>query len=244
MPSTLFPVPSLYAITPDWQNTRILSNAVRAVIWGGASCVQYRNKHAIPSLRYEQALSLLQVCLAEKVPLIINDDIALARAIGADGVHLGVSDGDWQQARKDLPPPQLLGVTCHNRLDLGAKGLAISADYLGFGSLFNSKTKPDAIRLSPDILRQAKNFGLSLVAIGGITIQNAGLAIEAGANAIAVGHGLFGDPIAGVDQLAEDYPAGLEEERLNLEITERAQAFCATLRKYQRGREDTGSPRL
>lgn len=181
----------LYAVTPDLADTTELSRLVAAALGGGAALVQYRNKHADADLRTAQAERLLSLCRNRGVPLIINDHLDLCLAIGADGLHLGGNDGDIAQARQALGD-KLLGVSCYASFERAQSAQALGADYVAFGSCFGSNTKPDAVRAPLTLLaRAAQELAVPVVAIGGITIDNASLAIEAGADSIAVINALF-----------------------------------------------------
>jgi thiamine-phosphate pyrophosphorylase len=184
----------LYAITPEEKRTSVLVDKVRRAIAGGARLVQYRNKTADSNLRKEHVQMLLPICRAASTALIINDDVQLALATGADGVHLGREDGDIAAARKQLGPKLLLGASCYDRLELARSALAAGADHLAFGSVFGSSTKPGAVRASHALFGQARALGVPLVAIGGITPDNAREVIDAGADAIAVISALFDAP--------------------------------------------------
>jgi thiamine-phosphate pyrophosphorylase len=183
----------LYAITPDEQDTADLLRKVRLVLSGGARVLQYRNKIAGPALRLEQAGALCDLTREFSVPLVINDDVVLARQVGADGVHLGGDDGSVTAARSVLGKDKLIGVSCYNRAALAHQAVQQGADYVAFGSFFASAVKPDAVAASPDLLRQARReIAVPLVAIGGITIGNGAQLLEAGANALAVISAVFG----------------------------------------------------
>lgn len=185
----------LYAVTPDLADTQSLLELVEAALQGGASLLQYRNKLASSALHHEQADALLTMCRQYGVPLIINDHLELCRTLGADGVHLGGEDGDIAAARALLGPGKVIGASCYNRLDLAVKAKSAGADYVAFGSCFGSSTKPAAARAPLELFRQARQqIGLPTVAIGGITAENAGLAIEAGADALAVINAVFAVP--------------------------------------------------
>jgi len=185
----------LYAITPDEADTARLAGRVRAALEGGAAAVQYRNKAASAALRRAQASTLLALCRAHGAPLIVNDDLDLAIAIEADGVHLGVDDGDLATARRRLGPRRLLGVSCYDRLDRAIAAAQQGADYIALGSVFPSATKPGAVRAPLALFGAARGaVGLPLVAIGGITVGNAPAAIAAGADAVAVISALFDAP--------------------------------------------------
>jgi thiamine-phosphate pyrophosphorylase len=183
----------LYAITPDERDTADLLRKVRLVLSGGASVLQYRNKTAGAALRLEQAGALRDLTREFSVPLVINDDVMLARRVDADGVHLGGEDGSVAAARSVLGQAKLIGVSCYNRAALAHEAVRQGADYVAFGSFFASAVKPDAVAASPDLLRQARReIAVPLVAIGGITIDNGAQLLEAGANALAVISAVFG----------------------------------------------------
>ena len=133
------------------------------------------------------------------MPLIVNDDTALARQVNADGVHLGGEDGGVAEARALLGDGRLIGVSCYNRLPLAQEAVRQGADYVAFGSFFVSTVKPEAVAATPDLLRQARReLNVPIVAIGGITAQNGAQLLEAGADALAVISAVFAAPdIAG-----------------------------------------------
>ncbi len=185
----------LYAITPDDPDTVRLTARVEAAIAGGAAIVQYRNKAANAAKRREQALALQPLCRAAGVPFIVNDDLALALAVDADGLHLGGDDGDLAAARAQLGPDKLLGASCYNRMELALEARERGADHIAFGAMYPSSIKPDAVRAPLTLFGQAATaVGLPAVAIGGITLDNAPSIIRAGAHAIAVISALFDAP--------------------------------------------------
>jgi len=185
-------IAGLYAITPDEPDTAILLGKVAQALRGGASVVQYRNKAAGTDLRREQGRALAALCREADARFIVNDDLVLALALDADGAHLGAEDGDLAMARKQLGPGKLLGASCYNRMDLAQAAVEAKADYLAFGSVFDSVTKPAAVRAPLAIFAEARRkFSLPLVAIGGITLQNAPQVFAAGADAVAVISALF-----------------------------------------------------
>lgn len=188
-------VAGLYAITPEDADTDRLARRVQAALAGGASLVQYRSKWPDAAARRAQGERLLAVCRRAGAPLIVNDDLELALAIGADGVHLGRDDGDVGAARARLGADRLLGVSCYDRLDLAIAAVAAGADHVAFGSAFASPTKPEAVRASRELFTQARDrLQVPIVAIGGITPENARHVIEAGADAVAVITALFDAP--------------------------------------------------
>lgn len=179
-------ISGLYAITDASLGDELLS-AVAAALEGGVRIVQYRDKSDDVVRREREARALLDLCRLYQVPLLINDDVALAEKIGADGVHLGQGDGDVALARQRLGAEAIIGVTCHDSLQLAAAAVTAGADYLAFGAMQASSSKPQA-RLCPlaTLSLAHARFDLPLVAIGGITPDNAGQIISAGASAVAV----------------------------------------------------------
>jgi thiamine-phosphate pyrophosphorylase len=185
----------LCAVTVDDPLLPRLSALVKAALDGGAQYVQYRNKAAPRPLRRAQAAEMLRICRAAGARLIINDDVWLAVEIGADGAHLGRGDapGDSLAAARDaLGPKRILGVSCYNELARAEEAAAAGADYLAFGSIFPSRTKPGAVHAPLELLSEARRrFGLPIAAIGGITLDNAAQVIDAGADLLAVVSDLF-----------------------------------------------------
>jgi len=183
----------LYLVTPDEPDTgRLLARV--APLLAHATWLQYRNKAADPALRAAQAARLQALCAAAAVPLIVNDDPALAAAVGAAGVHLGEGDAAIAAARELLGCGAIIGASCYDDDDRARAAASAGAGYLAFGALFPSTTKPNARRASPGLLRAATRHGLPLVAIGGITPDNAAIAIAAGADLVAVVGGVFDAP--------------------------------------------------
>lgn len=182
----------LYAITPDEQRTDLLVDKAAGVLRGGASVLQYRNKAASRGLQLEQGRALMALCRAAEAFFIVNDNLALALELGADGVHMGAEDGDLAEARRRLGQGMLLGASCYNSLELAATAVQAGADYVAFGSVFSSGTKPGAVRAPLTVFAAARRrVTVPLVAIGGITLQNAAQVFAAGADAVAVISALF-----------------------------------------------------
>ncbi|MFA7269993.1 MAG: thiamine phosphate synthase [Sterolibacterium sp.] len=182
----------LYAVTPDDALTPRLSALVAEALAGGVRLVQYRNKGAPSALRRAQAADLLRLCRASDALLIVNDDLELAVEINADGVHLGRDDGDIDSARAALGLQKILGVSCYADLDRAAAAAQAGADYLAFGSVYASATKPHAPPAPLALLGEARRrFGLPIAAIGGIALDNAAQTIAAGADLLAVVSDLF-----------------------------------------------------
>jgi thiamine-phosphate pyrophosphorylase len=180
----------LYAITPDWQDTAPLLTATEAILASGGRLLQYRNKTADAALRLAHATALRQLTRRYAATLIINDDLALALAVDADGVHLGAEDGDLNAARQRLGAAKILGASCYQSAALAEKAAAAGADYVAFGSFFASPTKPHAPRAAIDLLHDRRD-DLPVCAIGGITTANAPTLIAAGADMLAVISALY-----------------------------------------------------
>ena len=190
-PSVL--IKGLYAITPEEPDTAELLRCIRLALRGGVCVLQYRNKLGSAATRFEQAAALRMLTREYGVPLIINDDVALAKQVDADGVHLGSADGSVVAARAVLGGEKIIGVSCYNRLSLAHQAVSQGADYVALGAFFASATKPDAQGATLELLRQARNeIKLPLVAIGGITVENGVPVLAAGADALAVISALFG----------------------------------------------------
>lgn len=208
-PAFVWPVRGLYAITDGASSPRSLADQVAAWIVGGARMVQYRDKGTDAGRRLEEAQVLRAVCRAAGVPLLINDDVALAAAAGADGVHLGRDDAGLRMARARLGPRALIGVSAYADLARAREAVAQGADYVAFGRFFPSVTKPNAPQAPVAVLRAAQQaLSVPVVAIGGITPENAGELIAAGADLVAVIGGLAGpDPQIRAQRYAALFPA-------------------------------------
>ncbi|MEK6662418.1 MAG: thiamine phosphate synthase [Pseudomonadota bacterium] len=188
-------IKGLYAITPETGDTAQLLLKTRAALVGGANVVQYRSKSTDIALKHEQATELLELCRAFHVPLIVNDDVRLAALTDAEGVHVGEDDARLMEARIILGPDKIIGVSCYQDLARAEQFEAEGADYVAFGSFHPSPTKPGARPCPLSLLTEAKaKLHLPVVAIGGITLDNARPLIDAGADAIAVISALFDAP--------------------------------------------------
>ncbi|MGA4632484.1 thiamine phosphate synthase [Pseudomonas solani] len=199
----------LYAITDSalLADGRLLPY-VEAALKGGARLLQYRDKSGDDARRLREAEALRELCARHGAQLIINDDAELAARLSV-GVHLGQGDGSLAAARALLGRNAIIGGTCHANLEFAEAAVREGASYIAFGRFFNSNTKPGAPAATPELLDEAKRrFALPLVAIGGVTQDNAPELIARGADLIAVIHALF----------AADSPA---------EVKRRARAFSA-----------------
>ena len=181
-----------------------LHEMVAEAIAGGARIVQYRDKESDSTRRYEEAMALVTLCREHHVILLINDDVDLALAVDADGVHLGQTDLPLQYAREKLGHGKLIGITCHNDLELARASEQIGADYVAFGRFFASQSKPSATPCTMEILQQAHTqLHIPITAIGGITPANGKQLVTHGAHMLAVIHGVFG--AADIREAAQSY---------------------------------------
>lgn len=180
----------LYAITPEFAGNEPLLRGVAQALEGGIAMLQYRRKG---KQRLDEAKVLAQMCRDRGVRFVVNDDIALALDCGADGVHLGRDDGDLAAARAMLKH-RILGVSCYDSIAAARAAVAAGANYIAFGSVFPSPTKPAAVRAPLSLFGEARPLGVPLVAIGGITLENAPQVLAAGADALAVVSDLFEAP--------------------------------------------------
>ncbi|OLC69995.1 MAG: thiamine-phosphate diphosphorylase [Betaproteobacteria bacterium 13_1_40CM_4_64_4] len=199
-------IAGLYAVTPDLLDTDELIARVTAAIAGGAAAVQYRSKIASPPLRRAQALALRDLCTSANAIFIVNDDVNLAYAVDADGVHLGRDDASLAHARLRLGRTAIIGASCYDSLERAAAAVSAGADYIAFGSFFPSTVKPDAVHAQPLLLTTAKSrWNVAVVAIGGITVAAAPGLIAAGADALAVITAVFDAPdVAGAARAFRD----------------------------------------
>ena len=163
----------LYAVTDSaWLNGRSLAEVVREAIEGGATVVQYREKNKDYDDMLKEAREVCAVCREYGVPFIMNDSVKIAMAVDADGVHLGLDDGDLKAARELLGEGKIIGASTHN-VQEALSAQAQGADYLGCGAVFGSTTKTDISSITPEILAQVtKAVQIPVVAIGGINRDN------------------------------------------------------------------------
>ncbi|MEE9411752.1 MAG: thiamine phosphate synthase [Methylococcales bacterium] len=189
--SKQFPSSGLYIITDHSLPDQQIINTTKVALNSGANVVQLRHKTSasVQSL----ALELLSLCRQSQVPLIINDDPQLAVQIGADGVHLGKDDADIEQARELLGKQAIIGVSCYNSLPFALQAQSQGANYVAFGRFFSSASKPHATPADINLLSNARSqINIPIVAIGGITPENAGQLVTAGADCLAVIQGIYG----------------------------------------------------
>lgn len=203
MRTSTAPWRGVYLITPDLDDTALMLDRTVRALDGGVALLQYRNKLARDSLRMEQAEALMRVCERAGVPLVINDHVDLASAIGASGAHVGGDDLDMAVARHALGQSAILGASCYASLERAQLAAASGASYLAFGAFASSPTKPAARRADLSLLSAAKSFGLPIVAIGGVDARIAAELTSAGADLLAVISAVYGasDPARAVREL-------------------------------------------
>ena len=190
-------VRGVYAVTPDEDDTDLLVALVDAALAGGARLVQYRHKTADDALRRVQATRLATLCASYGRPLIVNDHVDLALAIDGAGLHVGADDhagpDDLRALRGRLGAARILGVSCYRNVALAAAAVRAGVDYVAFGSVFASGTKPHAPPAALATFAEAATLGVPLVGIGGITVANLPSLVAAGADAAAIIGELFAD---------------------------------------------------
>ena len=186
----------LYAITDEHLITEDnFRQSIESALQGGSRIIQYRDKSNDQIKRFQQAELLQSLCTQHHATCIINDDIKLAKAIKADGVHLGKADVSLSDARQALGEKIIIGISCYDDLDIAIEAEKNDADYVAFGAMFASPTKPDASNTSPELIATAKQqLSIPVCAIGGITEKNIQQVIHQGADMAAVISRLFSTP--------------------------------------------------
>ena len=196
----------LYLISPPAIDDSFVGLLAEALDGGKVAAFQLRLKGVDEDAIARAAEPLQKLCAEREVAFIINDSVALAKRLGADGVHLGQGDGDPREARKILGPKVQIGVTCHDSRHLAMEAGEAGADYVAFGAFYPTTTKETHHRPEPSILGWwTALFELPCVAIGGITADNAAPLVEAGADFLAVSSAVWGHidgPGAGVAAFA------------------------------------------
>jgi thiamine-phosphate pyrophosphorylase len=187
-----FIIKGLYAITPDMADLNTLIQKTQWAIEGGAFMVQYRSKILNRDVKMQQCAAILRLCREYEIPCIVNDDVDMCRALDADGVHLGEKDDNIAEVRRILGEDAIIGSSCYDQLSRANEAQKEGASYVAFGAIYPTSTKPNAPRASLALLREAKSqIQIPVVAIGGITMNNAHEVIETGVDAIAVINSLF-----------------------------------------------------
>ena len=169
-----------------------LLQKTQLAIEGGAFMVQYRSKIQDRDVKMQQCAAILRLCREYKIPCIVNDDVDMCRVLEADGVHLGENDHNIAEVRSILGEYAIIGSSCYDQLNRANEAQKEGASYVAFGAMYPTSTKPNAPRASLALLREAKSqIQIPIVAIGGITMNNAHDVIETGIDAIAVINSLY-----------------------------------------------------
>lgn len=185
----------LYAIADAQLLGDNLLPAVEACLEGGCRLIQLRDKTKDAQLEKQNAVAVNKICTQFDAALIINDNVELAMSCSATGVHLGKNDLPISEARKLLGNNTVIGVSCYDQLQLAITAENNGADYVAFGSMFPSTTKPEAVRASIELISLAKRtLNIPVCAIGGLNINNVSSVIDAGADMTAVISGIFSCP--------------------------------------------------
>jgi len=187
-----FIIKGLYAITPDMADLNTLIQKTQSAIEGGAFMVQYRSKIQDHDVKMQQCAAILRLCREYEIPCIVNDDVDMCRSLEADGVHLGEKDDNIAEVRRILGEDAIIGSSCYDQLERAKQAQKEGASYVAFGAMYPTSTKPNAPRATIGLLREANSqIQIPIVAIGGITVNNAHDVIETGVDAIAVINSLY-----------------------------------------------------
>ena len=182
----------IYAITPDWEDTRQLIIKTEELLLNKINLLQYRNKKVSKQLRMTQAKELQALCHHYQVPFIINDDYELCGILNADGIHLGKDDITIEEVRGRLGNDIIVGISCYNDFERVNKRMATNCDYIALGACFPTKTKPNAPHASLNFLENVVEISIKpVVAIGGINLDNCVPIINSSVNAIAMINALY-----------------------------------------------------
>lgn len=185
----------LYAVTDrSWLNGETLRDQVEKALRGGATFVQLREKNLDREQLLQEAMELAALCRTYGVPFVVNDDVEIAAACGADGVHVGQEDMAAPEARRLLGPDKIIGVTCKS-VEEALRAQEQGADYIGSGAMFPSVAKPGAVGMSPETLREiCAAVSIPVIAIGGISQKNVSALRGTGIAGVAVVSAIFAQP--------------------------------------------------
>ena len=182
----------IYAITPDWEDTRQLIIKTEELLLNKINLLQYRNKKVSKQLRMTQAKELQALCHHYQVPFIINDDYELCGILNADGIHLGKDDITIEEVRDRLGNNIIVGISCYNDFERVNEMMTTNCDYIALGACFPTNTKPNAPHASLNFLENVVEISIKpVVAIGGINLDNCLPIINSGVNAIAMINALY-----------------------------------------------------
>lgn len=205
MPATLDR--GLYAITDCVRlHYPEMLDRTECILKAGVAAVQYRDKNPDSKTRREVAARLHDLCGKHATPLIVNDDVDTALAVGAEGIHLGREDAGLEEARRQAGGGVLIGVSCYNDLDRAVAAESAGADYAAFGAMFPTASKDATVPATPELIARAKAvLSIPVLAIGGITPENCREIVDAGADLLAVISSVYlaEDPVAVVARFNE-----------------------------------------
>ena len=202
----------LYLITNDDPIELLLAKLEGAMATYEVAVLQYRRKNVLQAQQAYEIEYMKSMCDQYKVPFVINDDLETAVKYGV-GVHLGQEDGSIVEAVARLPQDVLIGRSCNNSIELAEQAIADGANYVAFGAVYATETKPEASRLTLDTLTQAKQqLNVPICAIGGLTVENSQPVIDAGADLCAVISDILGRPMHTVAQRVYDWSVLFQAE--------------------------------
>lgn len=188
----------LYLITNDDPIELLLAKLEGAMATYEVAVLQYRRKKVAKEDQAYEIEYMKSMCAQYKVPFVINDDLDAAVKYGV-GVHLGQGDGSIVEAVERLPKNVLIGRSCNNSIELAQQAIADGANYVAFGAIYATDTKPEAGNIGLKTLKQAKaTLNVPICAIGGLTVENSDVVIEAGADLCAVISDILGRSLSGV----------------------------------------------
>lgn len=197
----------LYLITNDDPLELLLAKLEGAMANGGIAVLQYRRKKVAKADQIYEVEYMKALCAEYGVPFIINDDLEMAVKYGL-GVHLGQGDGSIVDAVAQLPTGVLIGRSCNNSIELAEQAIADGANYVAFGAIFATDTKPEAGNIGLETLKQAcEKLNVPICAIGGLTVENAKTVIESGADYCAVISDILGRPMNTIPERLDEWIA-------------------------------------
>ena len=197
----------LYLITNDDPLELLLAKLEGAMANGGISVLQYRRKKVAKEDQFYEIEYMKAMCDEYRVPFVINDDLEIAVKYGV-GVHLGQDDGSIQEAVVRLPEGVLIGRSCNNSLELAEQAIADGANYVAFGAIYATDTKPEAGNIGLETLKQAKTqLNVPICAIGGLTVENSKIVVESGADYCAVISDILGRPMHAIPERLDEWSA-------------------------------------
>ena len=195
----------LYLITNDDPLEVLLAKLEGAFSNGGIAVLQYRRKKVTKEDQVYEVEYMKALCAEYAVPFVINDDLEMAVKYGV-GVHLGQDDGSIADAAAQLPQGVLIGCSCNNSLELAEQAIAEGANYVAFGAIYATDTKPEAGNIGLETLKQAKaKLNVPICAIGGLTVENSDVVITAGADLCAVISDILGRPMNHIPERLDEW---------------------------------------